>query len=193
MRTKCNNICSVQAFAVTKVRSGWGNVNSHCSLCMVQGQNIYRGNFAAIWIKGKLRRTEQLGFNTLKKCHFISHSSWFSEPDFLSTLQSIFLLCVTELFVKCVRTWAAGSCWGWSESTASIPRNTPPPPLVCKGAAARAAVFYDPPEPGCFCKTLVDVLFYFQHHHFEMNVGTRPPFHRWAAEAHPEMEPDLVF
>lgn len=28
MRTKCNNICSVQAFAVTQVRSRWGNVNS---------------------------------------------------------------------------------------------------------------------------------------------------------------------
>lgn len=55
-------------------------------------------------------------------------------------LQSILLLCITELFVKCIRTKAAGFCWGWSESLASIPGDTPLPPLVCKGAAARPTV-----------------------------------------------------
>ena len=125
-------------------------------------------------------------------CHFISHSSWFSEPDFFFASNQFSFCALLNFFVKCTGTKAAESCWSWSESLASIPGDTPLPPLVCKGAAARPTVFYNPPEPGWFWEVLFHVLLTFQHRPFEMSVGTIPPFHRWMAEAYPEMEPDLL-
>lgn len=194
MRIKCNNICSVQAFAVTQVRSGWGNVNSLFSALFARCEDrTFREEILLPFGSRENWGGQSSWVLTPWKCVISSRIPHGLVSLALFRLQSILLLCITELFVKCIETKAAGSCWGWSESLASILRDRPLPPLVCKGAAARSTVFYHPPELGCFWETLFHVLLSFQHRHFETSVGTIPPFHRYVAEAHPEMTPDLVF